>query len=70
MKILIVRSSHKNSNKKETNSVFLHFCPGLRVLKTRWAKFAKQHCDGLQTRFSFIPKGLKLGTHLQESEQR
>ena len=31
MKVLIVRSSHKNSNKKETNSVFHHFCPGLPV---------------------------------------
>ena len=29
MKVLIARSSHKKSNKKETNSIFRHFCPGL-----------------------------------------
>ena len=31
MKVLTVSSSHKNSNKKGTNSVFHHFCPGLPV---------------------------------------
>jgi len=27
MNALIVRSSHKNSNKQERNTVFRHFCP-------------------------------------------
>ena len=31
MTVLIVRSSHNNSNRKETSSVFHHFCPGLPV---------------------------------------
>jgi len=30
----------------------------------------KQHCDELQTHSSFIQRGLKLGTQLQETEHR
>jgi len=34
IKFLIIRSSHKNSNRKETKSVFHHFCRGLPVSLT------------------------------------
>jgi hypothetical protein len=30
----MIRSSHKNSNREETKSVFHHFCPGLPVSLT------------------------------------
>jgi len=34
MKVLTVRSSHKDSNRKEAKSIFHHFCPSLPVLLT------------------------------------
>ena len=34
MKVLMIRSSHKNSNSKKTKSIFHHFCPGLPVSLT------------------------------------
>jgi len=41
----------------------------LTFLQTRWTKFAKQHCDELQTHSSSMQKGLKLRTQLQETER-
>jgi len=34
IKVLIIRSSHKDSNKEGTKSVFYHFCPSLPVSLT------------------------------------